>query len=254
MKKVLLFSGALLALTASMALAGTVNFSWTQCIADGGLQNLNFACNSNSGNHVAIGTFTLNNTLSDFVGVEVVVDLQSAGALPAWWTFFNPPPSVNCRTSALSATFDFSVLAAGCADPFGQPGQGGLAAYCIQGANCVDAPTTNNRARIKAAGAVADPVQIEAGIEYYGVRLAMLNTKTVGTGSCAGCTEPVCLVLNSIKAAGLSGGIEMNTDGELAGADNFITWQGGAIGGLGCPLATPAKNKTWGQVKSLYRN
>jgi hypothetical protein len=251
MKKVLLFSGALLALTASMALAGSVNFSWTQCIADAGLQNRTFACNSNSGTNVAIGTFTLDNELTDFVGVEVVVDLQSANALPAWWQFFNAGA---CRGTAISATFDFSVLAGGCADPFGQPGTGGVAAYCVLGANCVDAPETNNRARVKAAGAVADPTPISAGTEYYGVRFAITNAKTVGTGACAGCTEPVCLVLNSIKAAGLSGGAELNTDGNLAGTDNFITWQGGAIGGLGCPLATPTQNKTWGQVKSLYRN
>jgi hypothetical protein len=34
---------------------------------------------------------------------------------------------------------------------------------------------------------------------------------------------------------------------------NFVTWQGGAIGGAGCPGATPAQNRTWGQVKSIYR-
>jgi hypothetical protein len=34
---------------------------------------------------------------------------------------------------------------------------------------------------------------------------------------------------------------------------NFATWQGGAIGGAGCPAATPTQNKTWGQVKSIYR-
>ena len=253
MKKVLLFSGALLALTASMALAGSVNFAWTGCPADGGSSSRTFACNTNTGSHVAIGSFTVNNVLADFVGVEVVVDLQStSGTLPAWWTFFNPPPVANCRGSALAATFDFSVLAGGCADPFGQPGQGGLAAYCVVGANCVDAPADANRARIKAAGAVADPVQINPGIEYYGVRLAITNAKTVGTGACAGCNEGVCLVLNSIKAAGLSGTVEMNTS-DAPGSSSYITWQnGGSIPG-GCPGNVPSKNQTWGQVKSLYR-
>ena len=33
----------------------------------------------------------------------------------------------------------------------------------------------------------------------------------------------------------------------------YITWQGGAIGGNGCPTQVPVKRTSWGQVKSLYR-
>jgi hypothetical protein len=250
MKKVLLFSGALLALTASMALAGSVNFAWTGCPADGGSSSRTFACNTNTGNHVAVGSFTPSSSMGDFVGVEVVIDLQATSAsLPAWWSFFNVG---SCRGSAISATFDFSVLAGGCADPFGSPGQGGLAAYCVTGANCVDAPEDLNRARIKAAGAVAEPVAIDGGIEYYGVRLAVTNAKTVGTGACAGCTDGVCLVLNSIKSAGLSGASELNTS-DAPGSNAHITWQNGSSIPGGCPGSVPTQTKTWGQVKSLYR-
>jgi hypothetical protein len=34
---------------------------------------------------------------------------------------------------------------------------------------------------------------------------------------------------------------------------NYVVWQGGAIGGVGCPGATPTINRTWGQLKASYR-
>ncbi len=34
---------------------------------------------------------------------------------------------------------------------------------------------------------------------------------------------------------------------------NYVTWQGGAIGGADCPGATPTLIRTWGAIKSLYR-
>ena len=83
------------------------------------------------------------------------------------------------------------------------------------------------------------------------------NAKTVGLGSCAGCLTPVCIVLNSVNVvAGTSANIKLS--GPTNGIDsNVATWQGGAgvstLLGQGCPAATPNRNTTWGQVKSLYR-
>jgi hypothetical protein len=33
----------------------------------------------------------------------------------------------------------------------------------------------------------------------------------------------------------------------------FVTWQGGGIGGNGCPLEVPVKRATWGAIKAIYR-
>ncbi len=223
---------------------GGINFSWDDCWLAGGVAAKNFACTSNSGNSVMVGSFAPSIDQPLFVGVEVVVDLQSDTAvLPDWWQFFNLG---TCRATALSATFDFSVLPGSCADPFGQPGQGGMAGYCGVGANCVDARTDPSQSRIKAAGAIASEAALTAGTEYYGVRFAMTNTKTVGTGSCAGCATGVTLILNEIKSAEFNGQYVRNYNPI---ANQCITWNSGTV-----PCASlPARNQTWGQVKSLYR-
>jgi hypothetical protein len=243
MKKALLFSGALLALTSSMALAGGVNFGWNDCRSNtNSTGNKNFACLTNAGTNASAGSFVLSAPMNDFVAVEIVVDLQAqAASLPAWWDF-SPSPS-QCRGSALSITFDFSVFAnpdLACTDPFNAVAQGGLANYTVSG----------NRARVIGVGAVAsEGAQVlAAATEYYGFRLAVNNTKTVGAGSCAGCNVPVALVLNSLKAVGLAAGSAEDNSAPVI--SNCITWQN--AGGATC-AATPTANKTWGQVKSLYR-
>ena len=35
------------------------------------------------------------------------------------------------------------------------------------------------------------------------------------------------------------------------GAQRFVTWQGG--GSVPCPGATPARSRSWGMIKTLYR-
>ena len=53
MKKTILLCGALLALTATVASAAGVNFSWTNCFGEGlGFQNKNFACTANTGSKI----------------------------------------------------------------------------------------------------------------------------------------------------------------------------------------------------------
>ena len=80
-------------------------------------------------------------------------------------------------------------------------------------------------------------------------KIAILRSKTVGTGLCAGCSTAACIVLNEIKlvqpaSAGVDYRIQNPAD------RNFVTYNAGAPA---CPGATPAQSKTWGAVKSLYR-
>src|SRR5262245_52676626 len=109
MKKTLLFCGALLALTASMAQAQGINFAWRAgCWVDNPTATRTVACNSDTAaSHTAAGSFMTANAIPDFVGIEVVVDLQSASSpLPAWWQFFN---AGSCRNTSLSASGDFTT-------------------------------------------------------------------------------------------------------------------------------------------------
>jgi uncharacterized membrane protein len=100
-----------------------------------------------------------------------------------------------------------------------------------------------NRARVLITGAVPSysPIALSAGTEYYCFKLVLGSTKTVGTGACAGCSTPVCLVLSEIKAVQSDNSQETLTAPVTA---NVLTWQSAT----GCASATKS---TWGQIRAL---
>jgi hypothetical protein len=38
-----------------------------------------------------------------------------------------------------------------------------------------------------------------------------------------------------------------------ASTRQYITWQGGSVGGAECSLAVPVRRATWGSIKATYR-
>jgi hypothetical protein len=255
MKKSLMLCGLLLALTASMASAQAgVNLRWSNCLGDAGTQNKTFVCNSNLGSQSLVGSFVLGADLTQASGIEIVVDVATAGAtLPAWWLFKN---AGSCRQTSLTMN-GIQGAATVCVDWSGGAAAGGLAAYNIgTGAGA-------NTARMIGGLAIGIPLSdLTAGTEYFGFNAKIDNLKTVGTGSCAGCNIAACIVLNSIKVAtppvvGVPSR-DVTLTGSTIGTDsNFALWQGGAGitsgRGDGCPAATPTHKTTWQQVKTLYR-
>ena len=249
MKKTILLCGALLALSATVASAAGVNLAWLRCFGEGsGTQNRTFACASNTGSNLAVGSFIAPAGTQGVSGNEVVIDLQSQGTvLPAWWQLRGTGQCRGVGTPALSVNFVANGADAVCIDEFGGGGAGGIGAYTVGYGGAL------NRARLTMAIATAAPAPLDADVEYFAFNMIITNTKSVGTGSCAGCSIPVCIVLNSIKLTqGVGvGDFTLSQPGDPS--SNDIAWQGGAIGGPGCPAATPTKNATWGSVKSLYR-
>jgi len=257
MKKVTLLCGLLLAVTASMASAAQgLNLRWSACMGDAGIPNKSFACTSNAGSNQLVGGFEVGADLANVSGNEIVMDLASAQAtLPAWWQFRNPG---TCRTTSMSMNTALSALAVNCVDWGSGLAAGGVGAYNIG----LRGPNT---ARIVAALAVPSQnlALLAAGQEYFSFNLVINNLKSAGLGSCAGCSDPVCIVFNSLNLTTPIAANNVKFSGPTNGTDsNFATWQGGAGvitnppgggGGSGCPAATPTKNATWGQVKSLYR-
>jgi len=256
MKKITLLCGLLLAVTATVAAAGPgVGLTWLNCSTDGGVQNRSFACNSNAGSNQLVGTFELGASLPGVVGTEIVIDIATAGAvLPAWWEFKNVG---TCRTASLTMNQVLSAAAVNCIDWAQGASAGGIGAYNIGARG-------PNTARMVAALAVAasGAADLEPGTEYFSFNLLINNAKSVGTGSCAGCSTPACIVFNSINVVPPAPAPGVKLSGGLNPGSDFATWQGGAGvitnppqggGGSGCPAATPTTNKTWGQVKTLYR-
>ena len=259
MKKVTLLCGLLLAISATLASAAPgTNLRWGACLGDLGTPNKASACSNNLGQSVLVGSFELPADLPGVTGVEIVVDIATAGAtLPPWWQISN---ATDCRggvTPALSMNGTISASAANCFDWAANQAAGGLAAYNI-GAN------GPNTARIVAGFAVAaaKAQNLFGGIEYFSFNAVITNAKTSGAGSCAGCSVPACLIYNSVKVATPPVVGQPSRDVSLSGPtngtdSNYCTWQGGVgvvVGSKqGCPAAVPTHNSTWTQVKSLYR-
>jgi hypothetical protein len=245
MKKTLLMTCTFLALTAGLALAGagSLNLGWNDC---GGLPaslNRTFACNTNAGLiNTLVGSFVAPSFVNAMSANEMVVDIQSAGvALPAWWGM---RATGTCRSNtSLLINLDFTGGPFSCFDYWAGGASGGISE---------DVPV-GNRARIKLLAALpaGSPgiTSIPEGTEVYSFKMNVNNAKSAGLGACAGCSEGVCLVLNSIKInqAGGIGDKFVSTPGTR----NYATWQGGGV--VDCYAATPAKNTTWGSVKALYR-
>src|SRR5262245_57794964 len=106
-----------IALSAS-AHAGTtppgVNLSWDACLADGGVQNKSFACDTNAGSERLVVSIALGSALANVSGFEINVDIGAASpALPAWWQMKTPG---TCRLSSLAMTTNPPPGAASCTE------------------------------------------------------------------------------------------------------------------------------------------
>ena len=104
-------------------------------------------------------------------------------------------------------------------------------------------------------------VPIEAGTHVYAFKMLINNAKTVGPGACAGCQDDLCIVLNSILVSQTPGTPEGNRFLSNPDLSQVVSGQGGQWwwnhlepGGTcvgDCP--TPARARTWGQIKGIYR-
>jgi hypothetical protein len=240
--KQLLLVFALLSVTATAASAAGISLRWNACLGDAGVQNLGFACDTNTGSRALVGSFQLASDLAGVHSNELVVDLAAASAtLPDWWRFLS---AGSCRQLSLSIS---AYEGTNCPDLFVGKASMNIAAYLVPSG------VGPNYARLLSVNAVqqASAVDLPAGQEYGIARWTINNQKTIGTGSCAGCATPVCIVFSSANIISLDHPTGIKLTEPAAPGSNYVTWQGG--GGNFCPAATPARNSTWGAVKSLYR-
>src|SRR5438876_8777363 len=89
------------------ARAAGINLSWNDC-GTSGASDKTFACTSNTGNAVAIGSFVAPSGINALLGVTATLDIWSSPdsvgtAIPDWWQL---GPG-GCRSGSLSASFDF---------------------------------------------------------------------------------------------------------------------------------------------------
>lgn len=250
MKRMLLGTSmvAAMLLVASSALAGGVNLAWNNCVSEGGVSNRVGACTANTGTNALVGSFVPNADITGVTGIEIVIDLitgDETSAIPAWWEVSGVGA---CRAGALVANGTVNAANTICNDWANGAAAGGLAAYNTAGTIAPLNQPAHRRIVAGFAVAAAAAADLFAANEYFAFNALINNTKSVGTGLCAGCTTPVCIVLNSINVVPGTATSQFIGAGTGAGS-NFATWQGT---GPNCALV-PTKNATWGQVKSLYR-
>ena len=242
MKKTIVLAGLSLALSASLASAAGINLAWDDC-GSSGVAVKSFDCASNSGvPFTMVASFLPPPGVDEFLGISAQIDASSSpSALPDWWKH----GTGQCRgTSGLSVSFDFTGGPFSCMDFYQGQAAGGFA-YDI-GFGSPD----RARLRIQCAVPIDNRGPVDANFEYYAFKVNLQRSKSTSTGSCTGCSTPMCIVLNSIQ---LFQPPEAANDPEISNAanSNYVTWQGAVV--PGCPLSTGVNSRSWGQVKSLYR-
>ena len=238
---------------AASASAAGINLGWNDC--PGGASYAfteTFACDTNEGVHTIVGSFVAPAGVLAMSANEVVINVQTGGALlPNWWTFGTFLGTVQCRaTASLAANSDFTGGPFTCYD-YWQGGAIGALAWSVL-------PYTTNRCRIKGVFALpADDPRITAvpeGTEVYSFKCVISNAKSTGLGSCAGCSDEACIVFDDIRLnqpSPFPNSILMSN----ASTAQYVTWQGWSTTDprFQCPATTPARARTWGSVKALYR-
>jgi hypothetical protein len=237
---------------------------WDQCYGDGGVSNKNFACDTNNGSETLVLSFKPPTDLDQVNGNEITLELRAPSAvLPAWWAFKN---TGTCRSTSLSVNPAISASSAACLDEFAGLAISGIGAYNIGYGGGAGA-----QLRIAEAVPASALATLTGDQEYFALNIVITHSKTVGTGSCAGCLTPVCLLFNEMKITRGGPDFDVTLTDPFATNSWVTTWQGGTpsvyytpetrCGGsceykgwhIGCYLPTPAHSPTWGAIKSMYR-
>ena len=224
--------------------ADGLHLTWNDCpLGPSSSQNRNFDCASETGRSDLFLAFTVGAPVDSVLGLEAVVDLQAAGlGLPDWWSF----QAGACRADVLLASDVFG--ATNCLDVWQGQTSGGVVDY-VPGMP----RGGGNQARLRMALGVPVPQArfLDNAGMYYAFRVVIPHVATAG---CSGCATPVCLVFNTLRIrrpprpeGAPDGDVLLQTPGS---SGNWSTWQTGL--GADC-LAVPARNRTWGAVKALYR-
>jgi len=227
---------------------GGIALAWDDCRGATGVSSKTFACNTNSGTNTLVASFIAPSGLAGVTSGEAVLDFVGdiGSPLPSYWQMFN---ASTCNPARLTANALQNGTSA-CDVPWADVGIAGIAGvtYGFDG--------EPNRARMTFAFACGDGTvtPLSAGVEYRIANIRLAHTRTVGPGACAGCSAPVAIVLQSVLLTQGTWGSPAR-----AGPDYFLQsptgpniayWQG-VPSGFNAP--TPARNTTWGRLKTLYR-
>jgi len=252
----ILVIAVVLQLLAPAALAGGISLTWgSKCLPDalGGngsdITLQTFACDRNSGVAVMTLSFTPDHPITvmgfraTLLGESNAPLVPSGDVVPSWWQL----GAGGCRSSSLSASADFSATQEGhCADPWLHRASGGITAY-LAGLPAGELSFTTMQLEY----ALAEPVALVEEAQYLACQITIDYQKTVGEPECSGCNWSMLWALQSIELIGAAETLILRRPLY----NQCVFWQGGDD--LSCyarlGIGVPARNTTWGQIKSLYR-
>ena len=227
------------------AAAEGINLSWDDC-GSAGVSFKTFACDDNAGApDIFVASFSPPPGIDDLGGVQGTIDIRSSvdGLLPDWWRHLGfLDTGLACRDSnGMSVDADFGIA---CDNPFAARAP----TFAELGYKFDYGP---DRVRVTVGvGYLNSPYggTLSPGREYYAFRILMTHYRSTGVDSCAGCSAPACIVLNTIQLFDQADFIDPEISLPLE--RNHVTWQTSLPD---CPLSTQARRSTWGQIKNLYR-
>lgn len=248
MKKIFALSALMLVLAAPASFAG-LDLGWGNCITDGGTADAALPCAGFAGADL-YGEFQLDNAVGSFIALDFSLDIQTT-----------TDPSGDFWNFALGECNDGNLTLDDAR--FGQCLNSNATPCFATGAQCQNGFAWasgfggTNRARL--VGSIfrdaTAPVALAASTSYFAFKFSFFTFSAVegGGGSCVGCSDPVAIVWNSAVASGLSAGVGTEAQEEPIEGPGLVDNCATANGGTSLCSATPTKNTTWGQVKSLYR-
>ncbi len=257
-----LWGSLALVFLAGSAYAAGLNLAWNNCYpSPGAASNMSFVCDDSSpgagdANHQTFRLYGSVITGFDLDGVlawEARVDWQVANpVLDPWWQL----ATGERPDGALAFSFNGFTDGTSCDQQLMMP-----ASPAIVGAfDWGERANGNRKAQLAMIAGRTTPVSMAASTEYqlFCVQIDSRNTRIDGgdgtTAVCAGCLDPACMVLTylelDVPPAGGNYGKNVFTQPDQR---QHVTWQGGSIGGLGCPAQVPVHRTTWGEVRTLYR-
>ena len=232
----------LLSLGIGSASAEGLNLSWDDCGA-AGTSFKQFACNTNEGQDRLVMSVEAPAGIDTICGVIAALHINAnmGGIPPDWWRAETPFGQLgNCRDSTairpeLASTSCPRVLVPDLVTWAYQIVPPLIPPHLLMFHLTIGSPTSRGT--------------VEPGIEYDIATWVINHSRTIGPDACAGCESEGCIVLNSVSFVPACGVSVVTVTNPLE--RNFVTWQSDAI--LGCPMSTPTRRATWGQVRSLYR-
>jgi hypothetical protein len=245
MKTLALLLALMLAVPAVVSAEG-INLAWDNCVGAGGAQSMNFACDTNAGAHTFVASFIAPAGITQYVSNQSTIVVTSDGAtLPQWWQIRG---TGQCRIGSATGSADFTPGPFGCTDLWLGAAMGALASYNVG----FGSPNVG-RMNLVFAVTASHAQPLNEGEEYYAFKVLILNTKTVGTGACAGCSVGARITCNELQVqqpSGTPGGNVILHNPADGYTSNCCTWNNPTSP---CVLGVATRNTTWGSIKSLYR-